>query len=92
MSKNHWVRLETDLACVVATTEKAVLLKIEGTDKKYWMPAKLVKFGNDEFAKVSFPPDFMVTIFMDEKGASGHYERVYEKTITVDDLLGLYPK
>ena len=82
----------TNIQNIVHTTEKSVLIKIEKSEFKFWLPKKFVRDIGHWEVSVFVPDSFKLKIFRNGKGRYNFKDVIEEKDIDCDELPEYYPE
>jgi hypothetical protein len=87
-----WLTVSAPSNLVQHQAGSAVLIKMPGSEFRFWHPAKLVRFSGKNGYRMtfSFTEEFKFKLFRPGKGKHNRHEKIEEKTMTADAIMGAF--
>ena len=86
----EWIQVKINKNNIKTETAKALLIKLIGSEEKFWVSKKLVRSLNGSLISVSMKNDFEVKVFQNGNGKYNRYEVVSERTVSASSIAKIY--
>lgn len=80
-----WKNITINENQIETMTERSALIKVPGTDWKFWHPMKCLRSNGNQYS-LGYTDDFTFRLFKNGNGHHNKFEKVAEKEVGADEI------